>query len=73
MFSLFYAWTNDWANNQDADLRRHGFHYDVTDEIGWVPKYTSSLPTQVKWYVPLEANSEHIKTQDDARVGNYQV
>ena len=31
MFSLIYAWTNGWVNNQDADdLRRHRAHYDVT-------------------------------------------
>ena len=30
MFSLIYAWTNSWANNDDAgDLRRHRAHYDV--------------------------------------------
>ena len=31
MFSLIWAWTNDWANNEDAgDLRHHRVHYDVT-------------------------------------------
>ena len=31
MFSLICAWTNDWANNRNADdLRRHRAHYDVT-------------------------------------------
>ena len=31
MFSLIYAWTNGWVNNQDAgDLLRHRAHYDVT-------------------------------------------
>ena len=31
VFSLIYAWTNDWANNLDtSDLRRHSAHYDVT-------------------------------------------
>ena len=30
MFSLIYAWINDWANNREAgDLRRHRGHYDV--------------------------------------------
>ena len=29
MFSLIWAWTNNWANNGDAgDLRRHRAHYD---------------------------------------------
>ena len=38
MFSLICAWTNGWANNQDAgDLRRHHAHYDVTAMIKyWV-------------------------------------
>ena len=32
MFSSICAWTNCWANNQDAgDLRRHHAHYDVTE------------------------------------------
>ena len=31
IFSLIYAWTNSWVNNQDANgLRRHCAHYDVT-------------------------------------------
>ena len=31
MFSLIYAWINDWANNGEAgDLRRYPAHYDVT-------------------------------------------
>ena len=31
MFSLLFAWTNSWVNNQDAgDLRRHRAHDDVT-------------------------------------------
>ena len=30
MFSLIYAWINDWVNNREAgDLRRHRGHYDV--------------------------------------------
>ena len=30
MFSMIWAWTNVWVNNQDAgDLRRHRAHYDV--------------------------------------------
>ena len=30
MFSLIYAWINDWVNNREAgDLRRHCDHYDV--------------------------------------------
>ena len=30
MFSLIYAWINDWVNNREAgDLRRQDGHYDV--------------------------------------------
>ena len=30
MFSLIYAWINDWVNSRKAgDLRRHRAHYDV--------------------------------------------
>ena len=30
VFSLIYAWINDWVNNrEDGDLRRHLGHYDV--------------------------------------------
>ena len=30
MFSLIYAWINDWVNNREAgDLRRKHGHYDV--------------------------------------------
>ena len=30
MFSLIYAWINDWVNNREAgDLWRHRAYYDV--------------------------------------------
>ena len=30
MFSLIYAWINDWVNNREAgDLRRQHDHYDI--------------------------------------------
>ena len=30
MFSLIYAWIDDWVNNREAgDLRRQRGHYDV--------------------------------------------
>ena len=30
VFSLIYAWINDWVNNREAgDLRRQRGHYDV--------------------------------------------
>ena len=39
MFSLIYAWMNDWVNNHEAsDLKRQHGHYDVIvmpEEYGW--------------------------------------
>ena len=30
MFSMIFAWVNDWVNNREAgDLKRHRGHYDV--------------------------------------------
>ena len=39
MFSLIYAWMNDWVNNREAgDLRRQHGHYDVIVMRIAVPK-----------------------------------
>ena len=40
MFSLIWAWINDWVNNREAgDLRHHRAHYDVivmnNDKLYW--------------------------------------
>ena len=36
MFSLIYAWINDWVNNREAgDLRRQHGHYDVIVMFSW--------------------------------------
>ena len=36
MFSLIYAWINDWVNNREAgDLRRQRGHYDVIVMCTW--------------------------------------
>ena len=36
MFSLIYAWINDWVNNREAgDLRRQHGHYDVIVMDTW--------------------------------------
>ena len=44
IFSLICAWTNGWADNRYADLRRRHAHYDVTVMIGPLPtKPTSPL------------------------------
>ena len=38
MFSLIWAWINDWINNRYAgDLRRHRPQYDVTVMLKSVP------------------------------------
>ena len=37
MFSLIYAWINDWVNNREAgDLRRQHGHYDVIVMLCWI-------------------------------------
>ena len=42
MFSLIYAWINDWLNNREAgDLRRHRGHCDVNV----IYKQIDGLPT----------------------------
>ena len=42
MFSLMYAWINDWVNNRDAgDLRHHRAHYDVI--VMWLHRTNESL------------------------------
>ena len=39
MFSLIYAWINDWVNNREAgDLRRHRPHFDaIVMILGHIP------------------------------------
>ena len=45
MFSLIYAWINDWVNNREAgDLIRHRGHYDVIVMI-W------SRQQQLSWFI----------------------
>ena len=41
MFSLIYAWINDWVNNREAgDLRRQHGHYDVIVMLNWDKRNT---------------------------------
>ena len=46
MFSLIYAWINDWVNNRQAgDLRRQHSHYDVIVMLGilchrWIAQFS---------------------------------
>ena len=55
MFSLIYAWTKGWTNNQDAsDLRSHLAHYDVT-VMTWAAVcihnnvYSAGIPEPCAW------------------------
>ena len=44
MFSLIYAWINDWVNNREAgDLRRQHGHYDVIVMNGGTSKLQLNL------------------------------
>ena len=44
MFSLIYAWINDWVNNREAgDLRRQHGHYDVIVMSKWNMNHEASL------------------------------
>ena len=47
MFSLIYAWINDWVNNREAgDLRRHRGHCDVNVMLkGPIPTSPASQMT----------------------------
>ena len=58
MFSLIYAWINDWVNNREAgDLRRQHGHYDVIvmlfvqsqiqyPQISWISTINTMRPQQ---------------------------
>ena len=49
MFSLIYAWINDWVNNREAgDLRRYRAHYDVIVMYRTYYTYTVSLGFALK-------------------------
>ena len=63
MFSLIYAWTNGWVNNQDAgDLRRHRAHYDVTEMWCWIEIQWSGQPRDLSAFnESLLSNFELVK------------
>ena len=55
MFSLIWAWINDWVNNHEAgDLRRHRGHYAVNVmplKLVWTGfVWFLSLPIDPNWY-----------------------
>ena len=56
MFSLIYAWINDWVNNREAgDLRRHHGHYDVIIMLWlrylqtWYPIHVILHESEISW------------------------
>ena len=50
MFSLIYAWTNTWGNNEDAgDLRRHRAHYDIIVINTHTPAIAEWANSSHKW------------------------
>ena len=58
MFSLIYAWINDWVNREAGDLRRHRGHYDVNvmesvdlsiDDVILQPRVRPSLIQLLNW------------------------
>ena len=52
MFSLIYAWINDWANNREAgDLRRQHGHYDVIIMHLWGNWVVQCLVVILHWVV----------------------
>ena len=54
MFSLIYAWINDWVNNREAgDLRRQRGHYDVI--VMWDGKVKWSILRLSALYLRISA------------------
>ena len=63
MFSLIYAWINDWINNREAgDLRRQCGHYDVSVMYRVYSKnYASASPLIVCWSGLIRDDFTHIR------------
>ena len=61
MFSLIYAWINDWVNNREAgDLRRQRGHYDVI-VMGLVQDCTISSALAIQWrYCSLALSHRYV-------------
>ena len=63
MFSLIYAWINDWVNNREAgDLRRQHGHYDVIVMICCFTMTTTVLP---QYLYEGYGISSHFKAEND--------
>ena len=53
MFSLVYAWINDWVNNREAgDLRRQHGHYDVI--VMFLPNHNNHAKAQTMYTIIVE-------------------
>ena len=51
MFSLIYAWINDWVNNREAgDLRRQHGHYDVIVMLLWISGTGARWNVVIRWH-----------------------
>ena len=60
MFSLIWAFTNGWVNNQDAGvLKRHHAHYDVTVMASMcsLAACISACKYQCSWYQVIHTSS----------------
>ena len=63
MFSLIYAWMNDWVNNREAgDLRRQHGHYDVI--VMWFTETFWTIPSAQLGRDFVWRNSCHTMTFD---------
>ena len=63
MFSLIYAWINDWVNNREAgDLRRQHGHYDVI--VMWISTRMMSCSTWRRFCCPVDVQRSGRKHMD---------
>ena len=70
-FLLICAWTNGWANNQDAGyLRRHRGHYDVTAMLNtklvpacWCMQISGFINRYLKWLSMLLIDSYQYRNE----------
>ena len=79
MFSLISAWTNSWANNEDAgDLRCYCAHFDVivmpqdlTDDTSTLIRVNMKRIRLVFWKIQSGHNSVHRRTDGWTRWNQY--
>ena len=82
IFSLIYAWINDWANNRETgDLRRYRGYYDVIVMGLNVWCWKEDNPLSVDFFIPHEhlnfLNTWTDKYQEDTKpfpaVNHFQI